>query len=103
MSRRTRSPTTCGSRVAACWSRSCANGSKATRAPSTAGIIRRPNALGKGLVATATAPDGVIEAVEDPAKRFCLGVQWHPENFYRTGEFRALFEGLIKAASETAR
>ena len=62
-----------------------------------------PAALGKGLVASATAPDGVIEAIEHPSKRFCLGVQWHPENFYRTGEFRALFEGLIKAASETTR
>ena len=62
-----------------------------------------PGALGKGLVASATAPDGVIEAIEDPSKRFCLGVQWHPENFYRTGEFRALFEGLINAARETTR
>lgn len=53
--------------------------------------------LGDGLVVTATAPDGVIEAVEDPTRRFCLGVQWHPENFYRTGEFSALFEGFIDA------
>ena len=52
-------------------------------------------ALGEGLVVTATAPDGVIEAVEDPTRRFCLGVQWHPENFYRTGEFRSLFEGFV--------
>lgn len=58
-----------------------------------------PKTLGTGLVATATAPDGVIEAVEHPSKRFCLGVQWHPENFYRTGEFRELFEGLVNAAS----
>src|SRR5262245_37935197 len=57
--------------------------------------------VGTGLVVSATAPDGVIEAVEDPSKRFCLGVQWHPENFYRTGEFRALFEAFIKAAGET--
>jgi putative glutamine amidotransferase len=55
--------------------------------------------LGKGLVIAATAPDGVIEAVEDPTRRFCLGVQWHPENFYRTGEFSPLFEGFVKAAS----
>jgi putative glutamine amidotransferase len=54
--------------------------------------------LGSGLLTTATAPDGVIEAIEDPSKRFFLGVQWHPENFYRTGEFRALFEGFIEAA-----
>lgn len=53
--------------------------------------------LGAGLVATATAPDGVIEAVEDPSRRFCLGVQWHPENFWRTGEFRPLFEAFVKA------
>jgi putative glutamine amidotransferase len=51
---------------------------------------------GEGLVTTATAPDGVIEAIEDPSRRFCLGVQWHPENFYRTGEFRSLFEGFIE-------
>ena len=31
--------------------------------------------------------------------RFCLGVQWHPENFWRTGEFRPLFEGFLEAAS----
>jgi len=55
-------------------------------------------AVGEGLLVSATAPDGVIEAVEDPSRRFCLGVQWHPENFYRTGEFRALFEGFIEAA-----
>jgi putative glutamine amidotransferase len=54
-------------------------------------------ALGQGLVVSATAPDGVIEAAEDPSRRFCLGVQWHPENYYRTGEFRALFEGFVDA------
>ena len=58
-----------------------------------------PNTLGEGLVVTAVAPDGVIEAVEDPSLRFCLGVQWHPENFWRTGEFRALFEGFVAACS----
>ena len=58
--------------------------------------------VGSGLVVSATAPDGVIEAVEDPSKRFCVGVQWHPENFYRTGEFRALFEAFVGAAGERA-
>ena len=55
--------------------------------------------LAGGLRVSATAPDGVIEAIEDPEARFCLGVQWHPENFYRTGEFRPLFEGFIKAST----
>lgn len=56
-----------------------------------------PKDVGEGLTVSATAPDGVIEALEDPARRFCLGVQWHPENFWRTGEFRALFEAFVQA------
>jgi len=56
--------------------------------------------IGPGYRVSATAPDGVIEAIEDPAARFCLGVQWHPENFWRTGEFRALYEGFLEAASK---
>jgi putative glutamine amidotransferase len=56
-----------------------------------------------GFRVSATAPDGVIEAVEDPRARFCLGVQWHPENFWRTGEFRSLFEGFLEAAGGAAR
>ena len=56
-----------------------------------------------GFVVTATAPDGVVEAIERSGDRFCLGVQWHPENFWRTGEFRALFEGFVKAAGERQR
>jgi gamma-glutamyl-gamma-aminobutyrate hydrolase PuuD len=56
-----------------------------------------------GFKVTATAPDGVIEAIEDPATEFCLGVQWHPENFWRTGEFRSLFEGFLAAAKAASR
>jgi len=58
--------------------------------------------LAPGFRASATAPDGVIEAIEDPAARFCLGVQWHPENFWRTGEFRSLFEGFLGASAGPA-
>jgi putative glutamine amidotransferase len=54
--------------------------------------------VARGFTVTATAPDGVIEAIEDPGEGFCLGVQWHPENFWRTGEFRPLFEGFVGAA-----
>ena len=57
--------------------------------------------LAPGFKVAATAPDGVIEAVEDPGARFCLGVQWHPENFFRTGEFRPLFEGFLEAAQRS--
>jgi putative glutamine amidotransferase len=50
-----------------------------------------------GFTVTATAPDGIVEAIEDASARFCVAVQWHPENFWRTGEFRALFEGFLAA------
>jgi len=56
--------------------------------------------LGESLVASATAPDGVIEAVEAPGEDFCVGVQWHPENFWRTGEFKGLFDTFVEAARE---
>ena len=56
--------------------------------------------VASGFQVSATAPDGVIEAIEDSAARFCLGVQWHPENFWRSGEFRPLFEGFIAAAAQ---
>lgn len=58
--------------------------------------------LAPGFRVVATAPDGIIEAIEDPAMPFCLGVQWHPENFWRTGEFRPLFEGFLEAAARTS-
>jgi putative glutamine amidotransferase len=52
-------------------------------------------AVAPGFVVSATAPDGVVEAIEKPGARFCLGVQWHPENFWRTGEFSSLFDALV--------
>jgi putative glutamine amidotransferase len=63
---------------------------------------RHHQAVGRiapGFVSSATAPDGVVEAIEDPSVPFCLGVQWHPENFWRTGEFRPIFEGFVEAAN----
>jgi putative glutamine amidotransferase len=50
--------------------------------------------VGKGLVGTAWAEDGTLEAVEDPAKRFAVGVLWHPEE----GEDGALFRALVDEA-----
>lgn len=55
-----------------------------------------------GVVVSAVAPDGIIEAIEVPAQRFCLGVQWHPE--YRNDSAEVgLFEGLIEAARADQR
>jgi putative glutamine amidotransferase len=54
--------------------------------------------LGIGLVATAVADDKVVEAIEKPDATFCIGVQWHPENFWRTGEFSPLFDAFVAAA-----
>ena len=51
-----------------------------------------------GWDVTGTAPDGVIEAIEQPGDDFRMAVQWHPENFWRTGEFRPLFEAFVDAA-----
>lgn len=56
--------------------------------------------LGRGLVATASAPDGIVEAIELPDAGFCVGVQWHPENFWRTGEFSGLFDTFVRASGE---
>ena len=50
--------------------------------------------VGEGLVETAWAEDGTVEAVEDPTRRFALGVQWHPES----GNDDALFEALVEEA-----
>lgn len=51
-----------------------------------------------GLDVTAVAPDGLPEAVEKPDVPFCVGVQWHPENFHRSGRFSGLFEAFVKSA-----
>lgn len=51
-----------------------------------------------GLSVIARAPDGVIEAVRDDDRRFCLGVQWHPERTDDAALSRRLFEQLVHAA-----
>jgi putative glutamine amidotransferase len=51
--------------------------------------------LGSGLRESARADDGTIEAVEDPTRRFALGVLWHPEE----GEDFELFRALVEEAA----
>ncbi len=60
--------------------------------------------LGRELVATAWATDGIVEAVEDPrSDRYVLGVQWHPELGWERDELsRALFERFVAEARRFA-
>ncbi len=51
---------------------------------------------GPHAIVDASAPDGVIEGIEDDRYRFCLGVQWHPEFFIDPGD-RRIFDALIAA------
>ena len=55
------------------------------------------------FVVSAVSPDGVIEAIERPESAFCVGVQWHPENFWRTGEFAGLFSAFVEAARRVGK
>ncbi len=54
------------------------------------------------LSVSATAPDGVIEAVEGPEGRWLLAVQWHPENLAGDGPSERLFIEFVRAARERA-
>ncbi|HMC77539.1 MAG TPA: gamma-glutamyl-gamma-aminobutyrate hydrolase family protein [Vicinamibacterales bacterium] len=63
---------------------------------------RHHQAVGRvasSFVVSAVSEDGVVEAIERPESTFCLGVQWHPENFWRTGEFAGLFAEFVAAAT----
>jgi gamma-glutamyl-gamma-aminobutyrate hydrolase PuuD len=53
--------------------------------------------IGDGLRVAGRAPDGTVEAVEDPEHPFCVGVLWHPEEEPGTGG-APLFWGLVEAA-----
>jgi len=48
------------------------------------------------ITINATSADGVIEGIEDPARRFCIGVQWHPEYAISPAD-TALFDAFIEA------
>ncbi len=55
------------------------------------------------FVISAVSSDGIIEAIERPGADFCLGVQWHPENYWRSGEFAPLFAAFVEAARRRMR
>ena len=53
--------------------------------------------LGEGLIINAKAPDGIIEGVEAPQRPFIIGVQWHPEDLYKTDpKMKALFSSFVR-------
>ncbi|MGH6932855.1 MAG: gamma-glutamyl-gamma-aminobutyrate hydrolase family protein, partial [Dongiaceae bacterium] len=53
---------------------------------------------GPGVVIDAVADDGVIEGIEHPGRRFCLGVQWHPEFSISAGDTK-IFDAFIQACA----
>jgi len=53
---------------------------------------------GRGVIITAAAPDGVIEAIEFPGATFAIGVEWHPERMPDDESQRQLFCSLVSAA-----
>jgi putative glutamine amidotransferase len=56
-------------------------------------------AVAPGLTIDAQAPDGVIEGIEAPGRRYFIGVQWHPEYAIDPGD-RRLFDALIESARQ---
>lgn len=64
------------------------------RAPVKSHHHQAPGRLGAGLVEVAWAEDGTVEGIEDPARRFALGVLWHPEQ----GDDLSLFRALVAEA-----
>ena len=54
--------------------------------------------VGAGLHVSGRDLDGIVQAVEDPALPFLLGVQWHPEFLLYIGAQRHLFRALVEQA-----
>lgn len=51
---------------------------------------------GPGAVVCGMADDGIVEAIEVPGQRFCIGAQWHPE-FLNCEPERRLFQAFVDA------
>jgi putative glutamine amidotransferase len=60
--------------------------------------------LAPDFVISARARDGIIEAIENPSKRFVLGVQWHPEGTWEKDPYsRKLFRAFVRATLNPVR
>lgn len=65
-----------------------------------------PKRIGKGLMVTAMAADGTIEALERkkrPDGRFFLFVQWHPERIPNAAHRRKIFRAFVRACSRPGK
>jgi putative glutamine amidotransferase len=69
----------------------------ATRVPVNSAHHQAAKDEPQGVIVNARAPDGVIEGMEAPRYRFCLGVQWHPEFSISSGDDR-IFDAFIAAS-----
>ena len=54
---------------------------------------------GEGIWVTATAPDGVVEAIEVRDKTFAMGIQWHPEAMDSAPHWQ-LYTAFVRAAQK---
>ena len=54
-----------------------------------------------GFTLAALSEDGIVEAIEKPDARFCLGVQWHPEWLSDADPaMQGLFDAFVNACSK---
>jgi len=58
--------------------------------------------VGANLRVVAREPNGMVQAIEDPSRRFWIGVQFHPELMIYRPSMRALFRALVEAAKVRA-
>lgn len=59
------------------------------------------NRVAPGFTLTALSEDGIVEAIEKPDARFCLGVQWHPEWLSDADPaMQGLFDAFVNACSK---
>jgi putative glutamine amidotransferase len=61
------------------------------------------NRIGNGLRVIANAPDGIVEAIEDPTMPLWVGVQWHPERLAGEADHEKLFVMLVEKAAASSR
>lgn len=60
--------------------------------------------VSQSIAVSARSDDGVIEAIEVPARAFALGLQWHQEHFAGTDHpGNGVFRGFIEACEASAR